>query len=314
MTDILTITLNPAVDISTNVDQVTPGHKLRCAAPATDPGGGGINVSRAIRILGGESTAFVALGGATGQQLAELLKQEKIVFTAFPAPGDTRQSISVMESSSARQYRFVMPGSQWQPDMQDQVVTAIRAATEPGNLIVLSGSLPVGIPPDFVTRLRIALNAVNTTLIVDTSGAPLQHLVSNPVNVDILRMDEQEARALAAHPLNTRADTAAFAQSLVRSGVAGIVIIARGADGTTLVSAGDKLHCRCDVDHVVSKVGAGDSFVAGFALALSKGTTNAVALRHGTAAASAAVMTDGTQLCTQIDAERLLPECELTQL
>ena len=110
MTDILTITLNPTVDLSTAADHVHPGPKLRCDAPRADPGGGGINVSRAIRHLGGDSRAFLAVGGATGEWLKVLLDAEGTRFEGFQIDGETRQSLAVTDRSTGLQYRFVMPG------------------------------------------------------------------------------------------------------------------------------------------------------------------------------------------------------------
>ncbi|MEF9602797.1 PfkB family carbohydrate kinase, partial [Paracoccus sp. PXZ] len=102
---ILTITLNPALDVTTAARQVVPDVKLRCEAPRFDPGGGGINVSRAIRAMGGDSTALVALGGATGQRIAALLEETGIPLHTLPAPGETRQSLTVDDRTIRQQYR-----------------------------------------------------------------------------------------------------------------------------------------------------------------------------------------------------------------
>ena len=125
-------------------------------------------------------------------------------------------------------------------------------------------------------------------------------------------MDGPEGEELAGKPLPTLADTAGYAQSLVRAGVARTVIIARGAEGNVLADTDQKLFARAAKVRVKSTVGAGDSFVAAFVLALSRGQSNAEALAMGSAAASAAVMTDATQLCRPEDVMRLLPECAVT--
>lgn len=314
MPDILTITLNPTVDISTTVPGVAAGLKLRCAFPTVDPGGGGINVSRAIRHLGGTSIAFVAFSGATGQRLAKMLADEGITTTAFAGPGETRQSFAVTDTTSGQQYRFVMPGPEWPQQTVTAVLPAIQIAAPKAGIVIASGSQPPGVPPGFLANLVNELQQNPGTVIVDTSGPSLRYLVEAPVGVNVLRMDAAEAEDLAGHALPSRAETAAFADRLVRSGVANLVLVARGADGTTLVTKDEKLHCARAVEKVVSAVGAGDSFVGGFALALARGAANTEALRHATAAASAAVLTEATQLCTREDAERLLPGCELTTL
>jgi 6-phosphofructokinase 2 len=314
MTDIFTITLNPALDISTAVDQVRPGPKLRCDAPQADPGGGGINVSRAIRRLGGDSLAFVALGGATGQRLASLLTAEGLRFELFPVEDETRQSVAVTDRATGGQYRFVMPGPNWSPAMVDNALAAIGIGVGRDSLVVISGSNPPGVPEDFTARLTLRLAGTGARVIADTSGPALRHLVNNPCKINVLRMDAAEAEDLAGRSMPTREDSALFAGTLVRKGVAETVIIARGADGSTLVSKGKAIHCARPITEIVSAVGAGDSFVGAFALALARGMDLAESLRHGTAAASAAVLTEATQLCTPEDAERLLPGCELTEI
>ena len=313
MHPILTLTLSPALDLSTVVDQVIAGPKLRCSAPQVDPGGGGINVSRAIRILGGDAPALVALGGATGQRVAEALATEGITVQEFPAPGDTRQSLAVRDSAG-KQFRFVMPGPDWQHADVADFLDLLRDSTPKGALVILSGSQPPGVAPDFPARLAQTLMG-RAQLLIDTSGAPLHWLAQHPTaGISVLRMDSLEAEDLAGHPLPQRLDSADFAAGLVARGVAQTVIVARGPDGTVLVNATERLFCTAADVPVKSKVGAGDSFVAGYVLALSRGETQAAALAKGVAAASAAVMTEGTELCRRADAEALLPLCPVSAL
>ena len=314
MAEILTITLNPALDLSTAADRVMPGPKLRCDAPRADPGGGGINVSRAIRHLGGDSLAFVALGGANGHHLKRLLAQEGIRVSAFEIEGDTRQSLAVTDREAGHQYRFVMPGPTWQDDDVERAIAAIRDQASLDCIAVISGSSPPGVPVDFIASLAAHLAGSEARLIADTSGAPLRHLVAQPSRLAVLRMDFAEAQDLAGAALPDRAATAAFAAKLVGIGVAETVVVARGADGSTLVRSDLALHCFRAVENVVSAVGAGDSFVGAFTLALASGNDWAGALRHGTAAASAAMLTEATELCTREDAEALLSDCDLTEV
>ena len=314
VSDILTITLNPALDVSTSVPNVVAGPKLRCAVPTYDPGGGGINVSRSIKNLGGTSRAMVAYGGSTGQRLIELLSGEGIQIEGFDIPGETRESFAVSETSTNAQFRFVMPGPNWTPDMADAVLGRIKSLITPDTIVVISGSEPPGVPPDFPVALVETLKGHSKGVIVDTSGPALRYLFENPSGVDTLRMDAAEAVDLAGRQLTTRSDTADFAAEMVASGIANTVLVARGADGTILVSATEKLHCSRSIQRIVSAVGAGDSFVGGYTLAVSQGKSAPDALSCGVAAASAAVMTEATKLCTQVDAERLLPDCMLTRL
>ncbi|MGB8812796.1 MAG: 1-phosphofructokinase family hexose kinase [Paracoccaceae bacterium] len=305
---ILTITLNPALDISTGVGKIVPGPKLRCTEPTYDPGGGGLNVSRAIVALGGNSLALVALGGVTGKRLAALLKAEGVDFEAISAPGDTRYSMTVTEGTSGLQYRFVLPGPVWQEADQVRVFDRLASEAGRGGFAVISGSQPPGMAADFPERMAEALTGIRVVL--DTSGPALVQAVTHPIpDLAVLRMDSEEAEALAGDPLESRKDTADFAQSLVRKGAAQQVIIARGADGSVLADSDKRLFSKAALVPVKSKVGAGDSFVGGYVLALAQGDAVERALARGVAAASAAVMTDPTELCRRADAERLVAEC-----
>ncbi|MEQ9694324.1 hexose kinase [Shimia sp. SDUM112013] len=315
MRDILTITLNPAVDFSTAASFVSAGPKLRCARPRTDPGGGGINVSRAIRILGGDSRCFVALAGHTGDRLLDMLLDEGIQCLTFKGPGETRQSLAVTDQSTGAQYRFVLPGPDWAQHEADAMLTRVSDLLHPGGIVVLSGSLPPGIPEDFLADLCEAVDRSGGQLLADLSGAPLVRLANDPsVTTHILRMDQHEAETLNGAPLPTRADTAVFARALARRNAAHLVIIARGAEGSVLASAEATLHVAPAKVPVQSKVGAGDSFVGAFSLALAQDAPLPYAMQRGTAAAAAAVMTEATELCRAEDVDRLTPGCQITHL
>ena len=310
---ILTLTLNPALDMATEVAEILPGHKLRCGDPLLDPGGGGLNVSRAIRALGGESLALVALGGLTGDRLAGLIRASGLTFLSILGPGETRLSLSVHEGATGRQYRFMLPGPVWSAADRGHVFTLLRATARPGGFTVISGSQPPGMPVDFPAQLAAAMP--DSRVVLDISGAPLAEAVARPVpGLEVLRMDSEEAEGLTGHPLATRAETADFAQGLVRAGVARKVVVARGADGNVLATADRRIFAAAPRVQVRSAVGAGDSFVAGLVLALARGRPEEEALALAGAAAAAAVTTDATQLCRPEDVMRLLPETVVSAL
>ncbi|MFE3837238.1 1-phosphofructokinase family hexose kinase [Pseudogemmobacter sonorensis] len=310
---ILTITLNPALDMSTEVGEILPGHKLRCAEPLLDPGGGGLNVSRAIRALGGDSLALVALGGLTGDRLAGLIRETGVTFLSILGPGETRTSLSVREGATGRQYRFMLPGPVWGEVERERVFTLLRATARPGGYSVISGSQPPGVPDDFSAHLVSSMEGARVLL--DTSGKPLSEAVARPIGgLEILRMDGEEAESLTGHPLHSREETADFAQSLVRRGVARKVVVARGADGNVIASATGRIFANAPKVTVRSAVGAGDSFVAALVLALARGQSDAEALSLAAAAAAAAVSTEGTRLCRPEDVMRLLPQVAVTEL
>jgi 6-phosphofructokinase 2 len=315
MRDILTVTLNPALDLASEAPRIVANEKLRCDAPQTDPGGGGINVSRAIRLLGGTSRCFVALGGSTGQRIADLLAAAGLDLIRHTVPGETRISLAVGDKSTGDQYRFMLPGPPLFPADVAAVEAAVLAAATPGGIVVLSGSLPLGAPPALMVDLAGRLTAQGAEVIVDTSG-PALHLLARGTGyaAQVLRMNHIEAADCAGRTLTSLADSADFAASLARSGAARIVIVARGPEGSVLATTTERWHSRAANVPVRSKVGAGDSFVGGFTLGLAQGQSLPDSLTRGVAAGSAAVMTEGTLLCRPEDAERLIALCPSTPI
>lgn len=307
MHPILTLTLNPALDLSTAADGIRPGPKLRCDPPVTEPGGGGVNVARVIARLGAPVRAVVALGGPTGARLAALLAAEGVAVEAVEAPGDTRLSLAVTDRASGAQWRFVLPGPDWTAAAAGALAGRVALAAAAGAIVVLSGSQPPGVPDDFAARLAADLDRAGARLFVDTSGAALRRLAAGPSAVAVLRLDEAEAEELAGVPLPDRAASLAFAAGLCDRGVARTVVLARGAEGSVLAAPGLRLAAVPPVVPVASKVGAGDSFTAAFVVALARGEGPGAALAQGTAAAAAAVMTPASELARAADIARLVP-------
>lgn len=309
-TRILTVTLNPALDLSARVARMEAGPKLRLQAPLIEPGGGGVNVARVIHELGGDVLAWVALGGASGAQHLALLRALGVAVHGFDAPGETRQSWAVTDSSGD-QYRLQLPGPDWTPEIAAAAQGSILA--QAAGLVVLSGSQPPGLDAGFAQRLAAGLGPGR--LLVDTSGEALIRLIARPETpLCLLRLDQAEAELQAGHPLSDPGHAAAFAQALRKRGVAELVAIACGADGNILATPDGMFHARPPQVQVISKIGAGDSFTGAFTLALAQGQPPLEALRLGTAAAAATVMSAGSALCRAADVTRLQRDCALAQL
>lgn len=306
---ILTVTLNPAIDLESATAEVVPGEKLRCTEPSRDPGGGGINVARAVAQLGGAATALVAAGGAGGDLLERMLASRGVPVWRLPAPGEMRQNLSVIEADTGRQFRFIFPGPTWAAADLAAVSDALAARVAPGDWVVVSGSLPRGVSPQTLVDLVRRLTAQGARVVVDTSGAALVALAEAGTGMALLRMDFAESEVLAGHRLPTALDSAVFAADLVARGAAEVAILARGAEGSVLASALGRWMAPAAKVAVVSRTGAGDSFVAGAVLALSRGLPLPEVLQHGCAAASAAVTTPATDLCEAAMMQALLPQC-----
>lgn len=310
MPRILTVTLNPALDIGAAVDHVAPDVKLRCGPATAEPGGGGVNVSRAIALLGGDSAAMVAAGGPTGARLLDLLRQARLSPVVLPAPGDMRESLTFTETATGRQFRFVLPGPVWRAGDVAAATGAILAAAQPDDVVVGSGSLPPGVPAAFWRDLVAPLANRGARLLLDTSGAALAAAAA-PTDgpaLTALRMNDAEAEVVAGRSLPDLSAIADFAGTLATAGCADCVLIGVGAQGAVIATARLRRICRPPVVPVVSRVGAGDSFMAGFTLALARGADVVAACVAGVGAAASAVGTPGVQLCDRATSERYASE------
>lgn len=303
MGSILTLTLNPAVDLSTAVDTVVPERKLRCDEAVREPGGGGINVARAIRNLGGHATALVATGGRTGERLVDLLREEQIPLVTVDAGGETRESVNVFERSSTQQYRFIMPGPALDRQMTARVIETMRELDPFPQWVVASGSLPSGGDVEVYRRVADLCVERNSKLIVDTSGDALRATLGP--GVFLIKPNVNEFRTLIGEPDAGDEQLEAEARRIIDDGGTRAVLISLGSGGALLVAEGECRRIPAPTVRIESKVGAGDSMVAGVVLALSRGASVEEAATRGVASGAAAVMTPGTELCRGEDAEQL---------
>ncbi|MGJ8570150.1 MAG: 1-phosphofructokinase family hexose kinase [Hoeflea sp.] len=307
MSDILTITLNPAFDVSSSVDQVVAGPKLRCDEPRYDPGGGGVNVSRAIKRLGGQSRAFVALGGETGAAFKALLDAEEIPVERFEVTGNTRQSFAVVERSTGHQFRFQLPCPAWSDEQTDRALDALKPDLAKATIVVLSGSVPAGVSADIATTVnRMAVDS-GAQLVLDTSGEALVAAAANAgPPFALLRMDGAEATEVSGRTFTSPSQLADYGEELMRAGAAERLVMSMGASGTVGVSATERFFCRPPKLEALSAVGAGDSMVAAIVVELAHGGSFRDAVRHGVAAAGSAVLTPATELCSKETADEIL--------
>ncbi|MFY0614999.1 MAG: 1-phosphofructokinase family hexose kinase [Hyphomicrobiaceae bacterium] len=314
MTRTLTVTLNPALDITTSVERLVGGSKLRCRVPRVDAGGGGVNVSRAIAKLGEISLAFVALGGPVGETMKQLLEQEGIQCEYFKAEGNTRQSFVVHDEADAEQYRFILPGPCWSDARFEAFTDRLTQMTKSGDIVVLSGSMPPGVGKDAASRIVQLIENQDARVVADISGPALTALVHSGVNSSLtLIMNKNEAVRIAGEELDVRT-AAAFMRPLVSRGAAETVIVTLGGDGAVAITADEAWHMVPPAMQVVSKVGAGDSFAAGLVIGLARAWPLSKALTYAMASAASAVTTPGTELCTKEGTESCLKDVVCTPL
>ncbi|MGE5156894.1 MAG: 1-phosphofructokinase family hexose kinase [Gemmatimonas sp.] len=309
MTAVVTITPNPAVDVSTAVEKIVPVAKLRGILQRRDPGGGGINVARVVKRFGGNVSAIYPIGGVTGNLLRKLLEREGVASRTFAIAEETREDFFVTEISTHQPYRFILPGprlkeSEWQACLE------LLSAIEPfPAFVVASGSLPDGVPADFYARVARIARQRGAKVILDTSGPPLIAAVAE--GVDLIKPNLREMRELAGHEPSDAIEWELAAKALVASGKVAVVALTMGHLGAVLVTK-DRIW-RAEPLSVtpVSAVGAGDSFLGALIWHLACGADLEKSFRHAVAAGAAALLNPGTELCRPADVERLAGETVL---
>lgn len=307
---IVTMTFNPALDTSTSIDHVVPEKKLRCGPPRHDPGGGGVNVARAVHLLGGDALAVLTQGGPLGQLLVQLLDEEGVSHRPIPIEGFTRESFTVRDETSGQQYRFSLPGPELTEDEYERCFEVLSELDPKPDYVVASGSLTPGAPRDGYVRLARMVREWGGRFILDSSGEEFTRAV-NEAGVYLVKPNMRELKHLMGEEIRSEEHQEEAAQELVASGRAEVVVVSLGAAGALFVTKDEAgthhrmARIRAPTVNIRSKIGAGDSMVGGIALGLARGMTPREAARFGVAVGSATVMTAGTDLCRREDAERL---------
>jgi len=305
LSQIVTVTMNPAIDRILRIAHVTPDRKLRCSSSRRDAGGGGVNVTRGIHTLGGDSLAIYTYGGYTGGMYREILDAEGLPNLPIAIKGLTREHIMVLETSTGRDYRFGEDGPVISHDEAALCLRTIADYRPAPDYLVLSGSLPPGVGDEFYAQIIRSVGD-RTRVIVDTTASALKPTLAE--GVFLIKPNAAELSELAGHPVEGRQEIAAVSRELVAEGKVEVVVASLGAGGAVLVSKDLTVRVPAPAVRVESKVGAGDSMVAGVVLALDRGESLLNAVRFGTAAGAAAVMDAETGLGSRRNAERLYAE------
>ena len=305
---IVTLCMNPALDITTSTEVVHPTDKLRCAAARYDPGGGGINVAHVAQVLGAAATAVFPAGGPAGELVDKLLVAEGLTTHRITIGGSTRESFTIDELSTERQYRFVLPGPELTLSEQTDCLLQLRRAAASAAIVVASGTLPPGVPEDFYQQVANVCADLGAMFLLDSSGGGLTHVNSG---VFLIKPSLRELREAVGRALTTDSEQLEAAREIIERGAARYVLVSRGADGALLASRdGGQLFAPVPVPPG-SGVGAGDAMVAGVAVGLTRGWPLTKAVRLGIAAGAAMLLTPGTAPCTREDTERLFEQTEV---
>lgn len=303
MKRIFTLTINPALDKSTSVAGVVPFKKLRCDVPIYEPGGGGINVSRAIKKLGGSSIAIYLSGGPTGEYMKELLDAEGIEQKPIAIQEWTRENLAVTDTKNEHQFRFGMPGPVVQEKEWQQVLEELPTLLREGDFLVASGSLSPNVPADFYARVAKIVQGIKAKMILDTSGRALE--LGAKAGVFMLKPNLGELSSLCGVDQITTENIETLTLKFLKEHHCTVMVVSMGAKGAMLVTSNGIEHIQAPTVPHVSSIGAGDSMVGGMVLGLAHGDSFSKLAKYGVACGTAATMTPGTQLCLKEDVDRL---------
>jgi 6-phosphofructokinase 2 len=296
---IATLTLNPAIDKSTEVGQLIPEKKLRCSEMILEAGGGGINVSKALVELGVPSFAVFLSGGVNGKLLEQLLGGSSIQLKPVEINGNTRESLVVTETSTNRQYKFIVPG----PAVSTEELAKIKSAIEDlqnVSFLVCSGSLPPNTPDDLLAEIAVIARRKGIKFIIDTSGTPLKKALSQGVYLVKPSMSELcslvNKEYIELHDLDDAVD------QVFSEGLCEVLVVSMGPAGAMLATKELKKRFPAPMVKKSSTVGAGDSMLAGITWMLDQNKSLEEAVQFGIACGSAAAVTKGSQLFNKEDA------------
>lgn len=308
---IYTVTLNPALDLAMEVQRIILGDTNRVNRSQNSPGGKGINVSRVARVLGVDSLAMGFVSGPAGRFIEQAVNDLGIPDDFIHTPGQTRTNVIVVDRSEHIHTSFNERGPETDPRHLTELIRRLRRRARPGDWVILSGSLPAGIPRNAYAQIIDAVQKKGAKTVLDADGEVLRlGVAARPC---MIKPNRYELERLVGRPL---ADDAAILDAIdeVRAGGIEIVVASLGSGGSIAVSNDGAWRARSPEVEVNSAVGAGDSLVAGVVVGLSCGDSLAHALRLGTACGAATALTPGTDLCHREDVDRLLLEVEIEEL
>jgi 6-phosphofructokinase 2 len=302
MSKIITLTLNPTLDKSILVSSLIENQKLKCTEVKLEPGGGAINISRAIKRLGGASTALFLVGGHFGALFTDLFEKKNIDYKALKIKNETRESLIIFDELSSKQYLLNMEGPLvFKPEWQN-ILTAVSKLKKV-DFLVASGSLPKGIPTNFYAKLAKISKKIGAKFILDTSGSPLRFAINE--GLYLIKPNLKEMGILSGNETFDIEIAKEKAMEIIKSKKCEVIVISLGADGALLITENYSAHFRAPKVEVKSTVGAGDSMLAGIIYKLSENTSLKDAVLYGVASGAAATLNQGTSLCNKKDADAL---------
>jgi 6-phosphofructokinase 2 len=308
---IATVTLNPSLDKTVTVEELVVDEANRWTSLRRDPGGKGINVSRVIHELGGETIAYGFIGGFDGEALKHLLRQHGVPFDFTSIKREIRSNFIITDSKTRRQTRIDAPGPNISRDELRKLIDKITRIKSKPDFLVLAGSVPPGVPADIYRQLIEKAKESGIKTVLDSDNKWLKEGIKAKPNV--IKPNVHEAEELLEVQLRDELAIIEAVKALVSKGIE-VAAISRGKDGIIVATKEKVLKVTSPQVEVRSTVGAGDSAIAGLVLKLSQGHGIEEASQWAAAAGTAATLTPGTELCRREDVEKLLPQVKVERL
>ncbi|MBI2886161.1 MAG: 1-phosphofructokinase [Chloroflexi bacterium] len=308
---IITLTTNPAIDHTVTLDALVPGDTNRVVESRSDPGGKGINVSRALLELGCESLAMGFVAGARGRFVEHALREQGIYTDFLHISGQIRTNITIQDRKHNTTTTLNEPGPRVEAQHVASLLQRVKKQLSPGDWLIIGGSLPPGVDPGFYARVITLAKGLGVRCVLDADGEPLARgIAAQPYLVKPNRLEVE--RLLGRMP-KSREPLLEAAIRIHEAGVA-VVVLSEGYQGAVMVTNEGTWRAYPPAIAAVSPVGSGDAMVAGMVQVLSQDGPPEEALRLGVAAGTAAAMTPGTLLCRQADVVRLLPRVQVRRI
>jgi len=305
---IVTVTLNPALDRTLTVPRILFDEMVQATAARLDWGGKGFNVSRALHALGVENVAMGLVGGATGQMLERGLSGLGIVTDLVQIAGETRTNVVITEADGEHYVKVNEAGPLVQPAELSALLERIRGRVASGDIWVLSGSLPLGVPNDFYAQLVILLRGAGVRVLLDTSGEPLR--LGCAAGPYLVKPNTAEAEAATGCSIGSAADALDAAEFFLHRGCE-LVALSLAEDGLLLASQREAVWARPPRVQVHNSVGAGDALLAGVAWALEQGESLDEMARWGVGCGTAAAARKGVSVGTLAEIEKLREQAQV---
>lgn len=308
---IFTVTLNPAIDKTVVIPNFKVGSVNRIQSLRTDAGGKGFNVSKCLKKLGVSSTACAILGGATGEHLLAMMTQMGIDTLSVTVTEQSRTNLKIIDALTGVTTEINEPGPEVPCSVLDELRSRVAEKISPGDIVVLSGSLPRGTSTSLYYEWTKFFHSLGAVVFLDSDGEAMRLGVE--ARPDFIKPNHGEMSRIVGKSLSTQQELIEAGKRLLDTGIQEIVI-SLGADGAVFISSGGIFKANALKVPVLSTVGAGDAMVAAMAYGLEKKLPRESRIRLAMAMGAASVMSDGTQ---PPDAElvwRLSEEVEIKEL